>query len=348
MISAPQATRRRLLWPVLVVVLVGSVAANLAMGAVSVAPSDVISVLLDHLGIDSGNDVTRQADSVVWSLRLPRLVLALAVGAGLGTAGAVLQGLFRNPLADPQIIGISSGGALGAAIVLAAAPGFLGDFGGSVGGFLGALAIAALVFVLGRYHGRTEVVNLVLTGVALSAVAAAAVGYLSFAIDNPRLQTAVFWFLGSFSLATWDLVRPALLFIGVALVIAPLFARRLDLLLVGESEARHLGVDVERTRAALLVIVSLAVGASVAAAGIIGFVGLLVPHAVRLVAGPLHRTVIPASAVGGAALMALADLGGRTLALPSEIPVGLLTALVGGPFFLWLLRRTRAQYGGWG
>jgi len=347
-IAAPAVTRRRLLWPILGVLLIASVGANLAMGAVSIPPREVFAVLADHLGIDIGVDFSARIDSVVWSLRLPRLALALAVGAGLGAAGAVLQGLFRNPLAGPQIIGISSGGALGAAIVFAAVPGFLGDFGGAAGGFVGALAIAALVFLLGRYQGRTEVVTLVLTGVAVSAMAAAAVGYLAFAVDSPRLQTALFWFLGSFTLATWDLVRPALVFIAAALVAAPFFARRLDLLLVGEAEARHLGVDVEKTRIAVLVIVALAVGASVAAAGIIGFVGLLVPHAVRLVAGPLHRVVIPASAVGGAALMALADLGARTLATPAEIPVGLLTALVGGPFLLLLLRRTRSQYGGWG
>lgn len=348
MITSAQATRRRLLWPVLGGLLAVAVVVNLGSGAVAVAPGRVLAILFDHLGLDVGIDFTAREDSVVWAIRLPRLTLALLVGAGLGLTGAVLQGLFRNPLADPQIIGISSGGALGAAIVLAIGPGVLGDFGGTVGGFLGALAIAVLVFILGRYQGRTEVVNLVLTGVALSAVAAAAVGYLSFAVDSPRLQTALFWFLGSFTLATWDLVRPALVFIAAALLAAPFYARRLDLLLVGESEARHLGVDVERTRAELLIVVALGVGGAVAAAGIIGFVGLLVPHAVRLITGPMHRALLPASAVGGAVLVALADLAARTVALPTEIPVGLLTALVGGPFFLWLLRRTRAQYGGWG
>ena len=340
--------RRRLLWPVLITVGVAAVVANLSMGAFEVAPERVVAILLDHSGIDIGVEFTDQDDAVVWSLRLPRLVLAFTVGAALAATGATLQGLFRNPLADPQIIGISSGAALGAGIVLAIGPGVLGSFGGPVGGFAGALIVAVVVYGLARYEGRTEVVNLVLTGVAVSAVAAAAVGYLSVAVDTARLQTALFWFLGSFTLATWESARPTLLFVGVSLVWLPLYARRLNLLLLGEAEARHLGVNVEQVRATLLAVTSLAVGGAVAAAGIIGFVGLLAPHGVRLLTGPDHRRLLPASAVAGGVLVIVADLAARTLASPVEIPVGLLTALVGGPFFLWLLHRTRAEYGAWG
>lgn len=285
---------------------------------------------------------------MVWSIRVPRLVLAFTVGAALAATGATLQGLFRNPLADPQIIGISSGAALGAGVVLAIGPGVLGSLGGPLGGFAGALLVAVVVYTLARYEGRTEVVNLVLTGVAVSAVAAAAVGYLSVAVDTARLRTALFWFLGSFTLATWELARPALLFVGLSLAALPRYATRLNLLLLGESEARHLGVDVERVRAILLAVVALGIGGAVAAAGIIGFVGLLAPHAMRTMTGPDHRRLLPASAVAGGVLVVTADLAARTLAAPVEIPVGLLTALVGGPFFLWLLHRTRAEYGAWG
>ncbi len=340
--------RRRWLWPALGVLLLTAVLANLALGSFDVGPSRVIAILLSHLGIDVGETFTTQEDSVVWAIRLPRVVLAFVVGSALGATGAALQGLFRNPLADPQIIGISSGAALGAGLVLAAGPGVVGSLGGPIGGFGGALAVGIAVYLLARYEGRTDVVNLVLTGVALSAVAAAALGYLSFAVDSSRLQTALFWFLGSFTLATWSSVRPTLLLVAPCVLLLPFFAARLNLLLLGEAEARHLGVDVERVRALVLVLVALGVGGAVAASGIIGFVGLLAPHTVRLVSGPDHRWVLPASAIAGGTLVLFADLASRTLASPTEIPVGLLTALAGGPFFLWLLRRTRSQYGAWG
>lgn len=345
---APVSRRRRWLWVVLFGLLVLSMLANLAMGAFDVGPVKVIGIMADHVGLDLGIEFSPQEDAVIWSLRLPRLVLAGLVGAILGITGAALQGLFRNPLADPQIIGISSGAALGAGLILAVGPGILGSLGGPLGGFAGALAIAVVVYLFARYEGRTEVVNLVLTGVAVSAVATAAVGYLSFAVDSSRLQTALFWFLGSFTLATWEAVRPVLLLGGAALLLLPFFARQLNLLLLGEAEARHLGVDVERVRTIVLVLVALGIGAGVATAGIIGFVGLLAPHGVRLLTGPDHRLVLPASATAGALLVISADLAARTLASPTEIPVGLLTALVGGPFFLWLLHRTRAEYGAWG
>ena len=349
--ARPAATakqRRRWLWPTLGGLFLIAVIANLAVGAFEVGPDRVIAILLDHVGIEAGPSFTSQEDSVVWAIRLPRVVLAFLVGAALGATGAALQGLFRNPLADPQIIGISSGAALGAGLVLAAGPGVLGSLGGPIGGFSGALAVAIAVYLLARYEGRTDVVNLVLTGVALSAVAAAAIGYLSFAVDSSRLQTALFWFLGSFTLATWSSVRPTLLLVAPCVLLLPRFATRLNLLMLGEAEARHLGVDVERVRTLVLVLVALGVGGAVAASGIIGFVGLLAPHTVRLVSGPDHRWVLPASAVAGGTLVLFADLASRTLASPTEIPVGLLTALVGGPFFLWLLRRSRSRYGVWG
>lgn len=344
----PATRRSRWLWPTLLGLLAAAVLANLGLGAFEVGPYRVVAILLDHAGLDIGVGFTPQEDAVVWSLRLPRLVLAFLVGAVLAIAGAALQGLFRNPLADPQIIGISSGAALGAGLLLAVGPGVLGSFGGPLGGFIGALAVAAVVYALARYEGRTEVVNLVLTGVAASAVTSAAIGYLSFAVDSSRLQTALFWFLGSFTLATWEAVRPMLLLGGAAILLIPVYSRQLNLLLLGEAEARHLGVDVERVRVIVLVLVAIGIGAGVATAGIIGFVGLLAPHGVRLLAGPDHRVVLPASAIAGGILVLIADVAARTLASPTEIPVGLLTALAGGPFFLWLLHRTRAEYGAWG
>lgn len=202
--------------------------------------------------------------------------------------------------------------------------------------------------MLARHEGRTEVVTLVLAGLAVAAITGAGASFLSVAADDARLGSVLFYSLGSLAVATWDLLWVTLPFVAVAVVFLPVTARRLDLLLLGEREAAHLGVDVERTRMVVVGLATTAVGASVAAVGAIGFVGLLVPHGVRLVVGPGHRVLLPASAIGGAALLVLTDVVARTVALPFEVPIGLLTAIIGGPVFLLLLGRTRREHGGWG
>jgi len=320
----------------------------LGSGAVHIAPSDVVSILLHHAGIGDGGGAGDTADAVLWAIRLPRVVLGIAVGAGLAVAGAALQGIFRNPLADPQLIGISSGAAAGSAIGVLALESAIGGIAGTIGAFAGGLAAGAAVYSLARHRGRTEVVTLVLAGIAVAAVGGALAGFLSVIADDPRLGSPLFYSLGGLGVATWRLVGLTLPLIAIGVVALPWYASRLDLILLGEREAAHLGVDVERLRRQVLVLVTVVVGATVAAAGVIGFVGLLVPHAVRLVAGPGHRIVLPASALGGAVLVVAADTVARTVALPLEVPVGLLTALAGGPLFLWLLRRTRSEHGGWG
>ena len=329
-------------------VLVGSVVLALGVGAVSISPSSVVGILSDHAGLDLGGSFTSTQDAVLWSIRLPRVVMGGIVGAGLAVAGAALQGIFRNPLADPQLIGVSAGAALGSALAILAVEAFLGSSAGPLGAFAGGLAAGATVYAIARHDGRTEVVTLILAGIAVAAIAGAGAGLIAVATNDHRLGSALFYSLGSLTVATWKLVWFTLPFVAVAVVALPWLARPLDLILLGEREAQHLGVDVERLRIAVLGLAALAVGATVAAAGVIGFVGLLVPHGVRLVAGPDHRVVLPASAIGGAALVVLADVVARTVAAPLEVPVGLLTAIVGGPFFLWLLRRTRREHGGWG
>ncbi|MBI5157908.1 MAG: iron ABC transporter permease [Acidimicrobiia bacterium] len=330
------------------VALAGVTVVALGSGAVRIAPGDVVSILLHHAGIGDGGGAGDTSDAVLWSIRLPRVVLGVAVGAGLAVAGAALQGIFRNPLADPQLIGISSGAAAGSAIGVLALESAIGGIAGSIGAFAGGLAAGAAVYSLARHRGRTEVVTLVLAGIAVAAVGGALAGFLSVIADDPRLGSPLFYSLGGLGVATWRLVGLTVPFIAIGVLALPRFARRLDLILLGEREAAHLGVDVEQLRRRVLVLVTIVVGASVAAAGVIGFVGLLVPHAVRLVAGPGHRIVLPASALGGAVLVVAADTVARTVALPLEVPVGLLTALAGGPLFLWLLRRTRSEHGGWG
>jgi iron complex transport system permease protein len=332
----------------LVALLIGGIFASLALGAVSISPSAVIGILLEHAGVDSGIAYTSQQDAVMWGIRLPRIVLGGLVGAGLGIAGASYQAIFRNPLADPQLIGVSSGAALGSALTILLLGGVLDAAAGPVGGLIGGLAAGALVYGLARHGGRTEVVTLILAGIAVAAVGTAGAGFISLLADEPRLKSEMFWVLGSLTFATWRLVWFTLPFVAVAVIALPAFGRAMNVSLLGDSEARSLGIDVERFRLTVLALATLAVGASVAAAGVIGFVGLLVPHAIRLLAGPDNRLVVPGSAVGGAALVILVDLVARTAASPTEIPVGLLTAVLGGPVFLWLVRRTRREHGGWG
>jgi iron complex transport system permease protein len=336
------------LFVVLGALLIGGAVASLALGAVKVAPRAVLRIVLHHFGLGSGGGFTAQEEAVVWSIRMPRLLLGAVVGAGLGMAGAALQGVFRNPLADPQLVGVSSGAAFGSTVGIAAAGGLLGSLAGPVGGFLGGLAAGAVVYSLARHQGRTEVVTMVLAGIAVAAVGIAGAALLGFAVDRPELHSVVFWSLGGLSVATWRLLAVTAPLVAVALAVLPLFARPLDLLLLGDREAHHLGVAVERVRAWVLALAVLGVAATVSAAGVIGFVGLLAPHAVRMAAGPDHRVVLPGAALAGAVLVVLADLAARSLAPPVDVPVGLVTAVIGGPVFLWLLRRTRTQHGGWG
>lgn len=325
---------------VITTLLITVTVANVGLGAVPIAPLEVVAILASRAGIDLPVAYTAQQESVLWAIRLPRVVLGALVGAGLAVSGAALQGLFRNPLADPGLIGVSSGAAVGAAgmIVLGVAP--IGLATVPIAAFAGGLLAVAVVFAAARRGGRTDVVALLLCGIAVNAIAAACVGLLILIADDAQLRGIVFWSLGSVGGASWSAVASALPLVVLALVVLPLFARPLDILTLGEREAAHLGISPDRVRAGVVVLAALATGATVAVAGIVGFVGLVVPHLVRLVAGPGHRLLIPASALGGATLLLAADLAARTLIVPAEIPLGTVTALVGGPFFLWLVIRT--------
>ncbi len=303
--------------------------------------------MLGHLGLDTAGAVDPQQDAILWVIRLPRVLLGVLVGGALGIAGAALQGTFRNPLADPGLIGISSGASVGAvaAIVL----GLTGAFTGALqlAAFGGAVVAAIAVYTLARHEGRTEAVTLVLTGIAVTALCGAAVGFLIARADDNELRDAVFWSLGSLGGGSWRLVAVTAPLVAVGVLVALAHARALDLMTLGEREAEHLGVDTERVRLWLVASLALATGAAVAAAGVIAFVGLVVPHLVRLAVGPAHRVVLPASFLGGAALLVGADLVARTATAPVELPLGVVTALAGAPFFLWLITRTRREQGGW-
>ncbi|CAM5387060.1 FecCD family ABC transporter permease [Streptomyces aurantiogriseus] len=316
------------------------------LGAYPVPVGDVLSSVQHRIGL-GGAELDRVAESVLWNVRFPRIVLALLVGASLGCAGALMQGVFGNPLAEPGVIGISSGAAVGAVSAIAFGVDFLGTWTVSAFAFAAGLGTVLLVYVMSRSGGRTEVVTLILTGIAVNAFAGALIGLCLFFADTAAIQQITFWQLGSLSQATWPKVLAVLPCAAIGLALAPLYSRRLDLLALGERPARHLGVDVERLRIVLILVIALLTAAAVSVSGIIGFVGLVVPHLLRMVAGPGHRFLVPGSALLGALVLLAADLASRTIAVPAELPLGVLTALLGSPFFFWLLRRTRRKQGGW-
>lgn len=321
--------------------------ANLGIGAVQIPPGDVIAILIGRLGLDMGAAYSPQHDSVLWNIRLPRVLLGILVGGALGMAGASLQGIFRNPLADPGIIGVSSGAALGAIASIVIGFTFLGTFNLAVAAFIGGLIACGIVYSAGRLHGRTDAVTLILAGVAVNATAGAVISVFMFVADDDQLRSIVFWTLGSLGGATWAVIGPIAPLIIAGVLVMPLWARSLNLMTLGDREAGHVGVSTERIRLGVIVVAALITGAAVAVAGIIGFVGLVVPHVIRLTVGPDHRMLLPLSALGGATLMLLSDLIARNAAIPAEIPIGAITALAGGPFFLWLVNRTRKSAWGW-
>lgn len=316
------------------------------LGAYDIPLGDVLSSVRHRIGL-GGGALERVPESVLWNVRLPRVVLALLVGASLGCAGALMQGVFGNPLAEPGVIGISAGAAVGAVASIALGLSFFGNWTVTVCAFVSGLLTVLLVYVMSRSGGRTEVVTLILTGIAVNAFAGALIGLSIFFADNAQITQITFWQLGSLAQATWPKVLAVLPCALLGLAVAPFYARKLDLLALGERPAGHLGVDVERLRVVLVLIVALLTAAAVAVAGIITFVGLLVPHLLRMANGPGHRFLVPGSALGGALILVAGDLAARTVAAPAELPLGVLTALFGSPFFFWLLRRTRRGQGGW-
>ena len=291
-------------------------------------------------------NLTPQEQAVLSSIRLPRVLLAVIVGAALAVSGAALQGLFRNPLADPGLIGIASGAALAVAlmiVIIGPLPGILGLYGLSIAAFMGGLLTSIVIFRFAGLTGASSVTYILLAGIAINALASAGTGFLAYLSDDQELRSLTFWTMGSLGGALW----PGVL-ICASLVIPATFvlysnAQRLNILLLGESEARHLGVDSERLKRNIIICTAISVGAAVAVSGIIGFVGLVIPHLIRLTLGPDHRLLIPASALLGAIILIIADTVSRTLLAPAEIPVGIFTSLIGGPFFLWLLIK---QYSG--
>ena len=327
-------------------VLAGLISAG--TGQLHVAPDEVFGSLMHKMGLGIGPMPSHpNGDAVLWNIRFPRLVMGLLVGAALGVSGAVMQGVFGNPLAEPGVIGVSSGAAVGACAVIVFGWTFAGSLTIAAAAFATALITTMLVYFLSRRDGRTEVVTLVLMGIAVTAVCGGLIAYLVFLGDTASREQIVFWQLGSFNGSRWQHVAIAAPCILGGLAGLLLLSRQLDLLALGERPARHLGVNVERLRVTSIVLVTVCVAAAVAFSGIIMFVGLVIPHVVRMLIGPGHAILVPASALGGALVLTIADLFARTAIDYADLPIGMLTALIGGPFFFWLLMRARAQAGGW-
>ena len=317
---------------------------GLACGAVSLGPAEIVA----GLQASFAGDAAEQSALIIGQIRLPRVLLAALMGAILGMSGAATQGLFRNPLADPSLIGVTAGASLGAALVIVLGGGLLQGYSAlsavSVGAFAGGALAVVFVYRLATSSSGTSVATMLLAGIAITALAGALGSLLEFRADNDMLRRISLWKMGGMDGANYPRLLVASL-VGAALLLAlPRHAGTLNALLLGESEARHLGIDVDRARVALITWVAVGVGTSVALVGTIAFVGLVVPHIVRMLVGPDHRVLLPASALAGAILLVVADTLARIVLAPTELPVGIITAIIGVPFFISLLRQ-RHHYG---
>ena len=356
--AARQGNREQLARAVialLVVFTAGTMLAGLAIGPIAIPVLDILLGMPAHLlssseGAPEG--VSIRDWIVIKDIRLPRVVLGALVGAALAVSGAVMQGLFRNPLADPGIVGVSAGAGLGAALfivlggaILAPVAGVLGVYAVPLAAFIGGLITTLLLYRIGTRGGTTSVATLLLAGIALGALTGAMTGILVYVADDQELRDLQFWGLGSLAGSNWEKVASAAPIIVVMLFSVPFLARGLNGLTLGEAAAAHIGIRVQRLKNISILLVAAATGASVAVSGGIGFVGIVVPHLLRLTIGPDHRYLLPAAALLGASLLIAADTLSRTIVAPAELPIGIITAFAGAPFFLWILLRKRGLMG---
>jgi len=318
---------------------------SLTIGAIPITGLDVIYSLI-------GQQQDFQTALVVNEIRLPRLILGIIVGAGLAVAGAAMQGLFRNPLADPGLVGVSSGAALAAVIVIVLGAGFLsqyvifwGYFALPIAAFAGGGFVTWLIYKIATKNGRTDVGLMLLTGIAIGAIAGAATGLLTYFATDSELRSLTFWSMGSIASASWQDISISAGPILISVIVLPFFARALNAFLMGEEVSSHMGFNVKQLKVIVIVLTALAVGAAVSVSGMIGFVGLVAPHLVRILLGPDHRWLLPGSAILGAILVLGSDMVARTILSPAELPIGIVMSALGGPFFLWLLIQRRSRVG---
>jgi iron complex transport system permease protein len=340
----------QLLIVVLAVIAMLMFSASIMTGAADASLSNVLRWLL---GLESAEQVLSVRDRIIiLDIRLPRAVLGMLVGASLAVSGAVMQGLFRNPLADPGLVGVSSGASLGAVLLIVLGTTFFGPlfavfgfYALPVAAFSGGLVTTLLLYKIATRSGQTSVATMLLAGIALGALAGAVTGVLIFMADDKQLRDLTFWGLGSLAGANWMKILSAGPIILVSLAVVPFLARGLNALTLGEAAAFHMGIPVQRLKNIAIISVAASTGASVAVSGGIGFVGIVVPHVLRMLIGPDHRYLLPASALLGGTLLIFADMIARTIVPPAELPIGIITAFAGAPFFLWILLRGRSHMG---
>jgi len=314
-----------------------------AIGPMDISPWDALKSL-GHMSGLAKPELPNHVITIIEQIRLPRAVLSILVGAALAVSGAAIQGLFRNPLADPGLIGVSGGAAFAAVgmIVLGSGPLYfikewLDPYSLVAAAFLGGFLTTLLVAKIATNKFGTSIVTMLLAGIAINIVTGAGIGIFTYMADDNQLRTLTFWSMGSLGGATWEAVLAAGVLIVIAIILIPAKAKSLNALLLGESEARHLGVNVDKVKREVILLSALAVGAAVAVAGMIGFVGLIVPHLIRMTLGPDHRYLLPASALLGGLFLLCADMISRTIIAPAELPIGLITSIIGGPFFIALI-----------
>ncbi len=333
----------KMVW-ILGLILFACVVFAACTGALSISVAELWQIIAFKLGWISEMQVEEQKSIVFWIIRLPRVCLAVLIGAALGIAGASLQGLFRNPIADATLIGVTSGASLFAVFVIMLNVkyfGMLNELAGAYSisfvAFLGAACTTLLVYQLSKLTGDGGVTTLLLCGIAINAFVGAMTGLMTYLADDAQLRSITFWNLGSLGGANWTSVMAVGPFVAISILFMPYLSKALNLLVLGESQAASLGVNMRSLKQKVIILATMGVGASVAVAGTIGFVGLVVPHIIRTLFGPNHRTLIIGSALSGSIVLTLADTLSRTIVAPSELPIGILTAMLGTPFFIYIL-----------
>lgn len=342
--------KKFILYLTLSISLIIAAAFSMSLGAVKIPLADVMMILGKKIGLFSNREIDMQFEGVMNIVRIPRVLLGLLVGAALGISGTAIQGIFRNPLAEPGLIGISAGASLMAVIIivleislLTALSNLLGYYLLAFGAFAGAGIAALIVYQISRTDGKSNVATMLLAGIAINALAGALTGLITFAADDQQLRNITFWMLGSLGGATWETIMAVFPFIIIPVLLLPSMGKALNAFALGENQAAQLGLRVNVIKRNVVILSTMAVGAAVAVSGIIGFVGLLVPHTIRLLIGVDNKHVLPASAILGALMLTLADMLCRTIIAPIELPIGVITALLGTPLFLYILIKDKKK-----
>lgn len=336
----------------LFILLIAACVLSVCLGAVKINASELTSMIAYRLGWSSEINFTPQQEAVFFTLRLPRVILGVLVGSTLAISGATMQGLFRNPLAEPGLIGISSGASLFAVTMIVLEAKFFffmtaafGYYALSIAAFIGACITTFIVYRLAMRKGKADITTLLLAGIAINALAGSFTGLLTYVASDEQLRNITFWSMGSLGGASWKSISVLLPFVVIPLVALPLFSKALNALSLGESQAGHMGINVGLIKKVAIVLATLGVGASVAVSGMIGFIGLVIPHILRMAFSADNRLVLPGSAILGASVLVFADLIARVLVAPAELPIGILTAIIGTPVFIYIIMAERKKRG---